>query len=363
MFNVSLPPRNGAVSVIGHAPPAIRSLLEELEDASLAPHAARSRLAQRTEPDSESSVRTAFQRDRDRIIHSKSFRRLMHKTQVFIAPAGDHYRTRLTHTLEVTQIARTIGRALRLNEDLIEAIALGHDLGHTPFGHAGEVALAELLPGFRHNEQSLRIVDVLERGGRGLNLTEPVRDGILRHSKPRSGITGNAFGKPATLEGEVVKIADGVAYINHDLDDALRAGLLREADVPSDVTAVLGSSHADRINSLVCDIVDQSCQDAAIPAIRMSDDIRIAADSLREFLFDRVYTPLNNRPDTLRAQHVVRAIFLHMVDDPERMPPEYRSPKRGDSVLRQAADFVASMTDRYAVELYQRLFVPRYWSV
>ncbi|MEA2529913.1 MAG: dGTPase, partial [Thermomicrobiales bacterium] len=202
---------------------SIRETLEAIEERHLAPVATRSARAARRRPEEPSSVRTSFQRDRDRIIHTKSFRRLMHKTQVFIAPAGDHYRTRLTHTLEVTQIARTIGRALRLNEDLIEAIGLGHDLGHTPFGHAGETALAEVLPGFRHNEQSLRVVDLLEKDGQGLNLTEPVRDGILRHSKPNHEITGAFSGHPASAEGEVVKIADGVAYINHDLDDALRA--------------------------------------------------------------------------------------------------------------------------------------------
>src|SRR5262249_13338231 len=202
-----------------------RETLEAFEEVFLAPAATRSANAARPRPEAPSSVRTAFQRDRDRIVHTKSFRRLMHKTQVFIAPAGDHYRTRLTHTLEVTQIPRTIGRALRLNEDWIEAIGLVHDLGHTPFGPAGETALAEILPGFRHNEQSLRIVDVLEKDGRGLNLTEPVRDGILRHSKPHHEITAAYAGSPASPEGEVVKIADGVAYINHDLDDALRAGL------------------------------------------------------------------------------------------------------------------------------------------
>jgi dGTPase len=308
-------------------------------------------------------VRTAFQRDRDRIIHTKSFRRLMHKTQVFIAPAGDHYRTRLTHTLEVTQIARTIGRALRLNEDLIEAIGLAHDLGHTPFGHAGETALADVLPGFRHNEQSLRIVDLLERDGQGLNLTEPVRDGILNHSKPDHEITGAYAGRPATVEGEVVKIADGVAYINHDLDDALRAGLVDETDLPAIVLAVLGRSHAERINCLVCDIVQESATYEAPARIGMSPRVQDAANALRQFLFDRVYRPLNARDDTIRAQNVVRELCSYFLADPSRLPIEYRCATRADPPERQVADYVASMTDRFAVELFERLFVPQFWSV
>src|ERR671913_295567 len=242
---------------------SIRERLEEHEERLLAPAGTPSRGARRSAPDPECMLRTAFQRDRDRVLHSKSFRRLMHKTQVFIAPAGDHYRTRLTHTLEVTQIARTIGRALQLNEDLIEAIGLGHDLGHTPFGHAGETALADAFPGFRHNEQSLRVVDHLERDGRGLNLTFPVRDGILRHSKLRSGITHSAAGQADTLEGEVVRIADGIAYINHDLDDALRAGLVAAEAVPPDIVEILGATHSRRINTLVTDVIAHSDTSAA----------------------------------------------------------------------------------------------------
>src|SRR3954453_9622137 len=217
---------------ITHVSQTIRERTETQEVANLAPAAALSRDATRPRSEPECDLRTAFQRDRDRVLHSKSFRRLMHKTQVFIAPTGDHYRTRLTHTLEVTQIARTIGRALRLNEDLIEAIGMGHDLGHTPFGHAGETAIGRFWPGFRHNEQSLRVVDILERDGHGLNLTEQVRDGILRHSKTNEEITGAVSGKPGSLEGEVLKISDGIAYINHDLDDAIRAGLISINDVP-----------------------------------------------------------------------------------------------------------------------------------
>jgi len=340
-----------------------RLRLEAQEDRLLAATAARSSAARRDTPEDESTVRTAFQRDRDRIIHTKSFRRLMHKTQVFIAPAGDHYRTRLTHTLEVTQIARTIGRALRLNEDLVEAIGLGHDLGHTPFGHAGETALAEEFPGFRHNEQSLRVVERLERDGQGLNLTDRVRDGILHHSKPRSGLADPGARRPTSLEGEVVKLADAVAYINHDLDDAVRANMLRDDDVPSIVADTLGRTHAARINTLVCDIVASSQVDTPPGTIQLSDDVRVAADALRDFLFDRVYTPLNERPDTLRAQHVVRALFRHFAEDSDRIPKDHRIAGSSDPPPRQVADFVATMTDRYAVELFQRLFVPRYWSV
>jgi dGTPase len=341
----------------------IRARLEAREDAWLAPAACRSAGQPRRRPEPESDLRTPFQRDRDRILHTKSFRRLMHKTQVFIAPTGDHYRTRLTHTLEVTQIARTIGRALRLNEDLIEAIAIGHDLGHTPFGHAGERALAEVFPGFRHNEQSLRVVDVLEKGGQGLNLTEPTRDGILRHSKSRAGITANAAGQPGTLEGEVVKIADGVAYINHDLDDALRAGLLDPEEVPPVVREVLGATHARRIDTLVADIVRHSDAESLPGCITISPPVRAAADALRDFLYERVYTPLNEQPNTARAQHIVRALFAWFCDNADRVPREWRGHGRDDPPARLVADYVASMTDRYAIDLYERLFVPQNWKV
>jgi dGTPase len=336
--------------------------VDEREAVLLSPLAVRSSTAARQRPEDPSPVRTAFQRDRDRIVHSKSFRRLKHKTQVFIAPAGDHYRTRLTHTLEVTQIARTIGRALCLNEDLIEAIGMGHDLGHAPFGHAGETALALLFSGFRHNEQSLRVVDVLEKEGQGLNLTNDVRDGILRHSKPNEEITGVVSGRPGSLEGEVVKISDGVAYINHDLDDSIRAGLLDLAEVPPIVIEVLGKTHAHRINTLVCDIVARSATDSAPGEIRMSPEVQAAANALRGFLFEKVYNPLNERPDTKRAQHVLTELFAYFKADLGQLPAEYRPPNRGDSAERLVTDYVASMTDRFAVELYQQIFVPRYWS-
>ena len=239
----------------------IRQMIEKREE-SLSPYAQKSRLSRgRQRVEEPDSVRTAFQRDRDRIIHSKSFRRLKHKTQVFIAPSGDHYRTRLTHTLEVSQIARTIARALNLNEDLTEAISLGHDLGHTPFGHTGEDVLNELSPyGFRHNEESLRIVDFLEKDGQGLNLTWEVRDGIVNHSKSRAKVLGSKWGKVSTLEGEIVKLADTIAYINHDIDDAIRAGIIKESDLPESATKILGNSPSERINTMVCDTIEHSWQ-------------------------------------------------------------------------------------------------------
>jgi dGTPase len=336
----------------------IRERLEQREDTDLAPLATRSRGATRQREEPSSPMRTEFQRDRDRIIHTKSFRRLMHKTQVFIGPHGDHYRTRLTHTLEVTQIARTIGRALALNEDLIEAIGMGHDLGHTPFGHAGERALAEVVPGFRHNEQSLRLVDRLENDGNGLNLTEPVRDGILRHSKSRSSILHSHSSLPGTLEGHVVKIADGVAYLNHDLDDAIRAGIIAAADIPREVIAGLGGRHSERINTLVADIVQQSDVSANPGSITMSDAVRSTADVLRDFLFERVYYPINAKPETLEAQKIVRTHYNYFIRHPGEMPPQYVVSRDDDFVERRVADFVASMTDRFATELYQRLHSP-----
>ncbi len=319
----------------------------------LAPGATLSRDGRRARYEDESPVRTALQRDRDRIIHSSSFRRLMHKTQVFIAPTGDHYRTRLTHTLEVTQIARTIARALGLNEDLVEAIGLGHDLGHTPFGHAGERALAEMFPGFRHNEQSLRVVDVLEKDGEGLNLTDVVRDGILRHSKGRATITGTRAGTPSTVEGEVVKLADALAYINHDLDDALRAGIVAWFDVPAVVGDVLGANHAARINTLVIDVIEHSDVSARPCSIGLTDAVRTAADALRDFLYERVYTPINHRRDTVRAQQIVRDLFEYYVDHPERMRSNGLVSPEFDPVERCVADYVAALTDRSALDLFE----------
>ncbi|MGH2740332.1 MAG: deoxyguanosinetriphosphate triphosphohydrolase [Actinomycetota bacterium] len=297
------------------------------------------------------AIRTAFQRDRDRIVHSKSFRRLKHKTQVFIAPEGDHYRVRLTHTLEVAQIARTIARALLLNEDLAEAVALGHDLGHTPFGHLGEEALAPFLGRpFRHSEQSLRVVDFLERDGGGLNLTWEVRDGILNHpwSMP----------EPSTPEGWVVRLADRIAYVNHDIDDAIRAGVLSEEDVPEDVASVLGHSHGDRIETLVGDIVEQSGNG---PEVRMSDPVNAALETLREFMFARVYLRDEAQREHEKAIRVVRELFSYYLEHPDEIPAEYgRAP--GDLPTR-VADYIAGMTDRYALKTYERLFLPEGWLI
>lgn len=332
-----------------------RERWEAQEEAVLSPLATRSRGATRVHPDTMLPTRSEFQRDRDRIIHSKSFRRLMHKTQVFIAPRGDHYRTRLTHTLEVTQIARTIGRALQLNEDLIEAIGMGHDLGHTPFGHAGEFALAEMFPGFRHNEQSLRVVEHLERDGRGLNLTEPVRDGILRHSKPRESLAGNVSGIPSTLEGNVVKISDSIAYMNHDLDDSINAGIILAGDIPEIVIKRLGNSHASRINTLVEDVIAHSNTATSPGEIVMSSELAEVANDLRGFLFERVYDPLNRLPETQNAQRIVRSLYTWYIDHPETLP----SSESNDPIDRLIADHIASMTDRFAIDLAERLFEPR----
>ncbi len=305
----------------------IRQMTEEREE-SLSPYAVKSRLSRgRLRYEEPCPIRTAFQRDRDRIIHCKAFRRLKHKTQVFIAPQGDHYVTRLTHTLEVSQIARTIARALNLNEDLTEAIALGHDLGHTPFGHVGEEVLNELYyQGFRHNEQSLRIVDLLENDGQGLNLTWEVRDGIVNHSKSRANILEH-WGKVNTLEGEVCKIADIVAYINHDIGDAIRASIITEADLPVSATAILGHSHGERINTMVCDIIEQSWtvrgNNTASPVITMSPQILEASNTLREFLFDRVYNLHAAQEEAERAREVVRLLYNYFNKHEDKLPPEY----------------------------------------
>ena len=294
-------------------------------------------------------LRTCFQRDRDRIVHAKAFRRLKHKTQVFLAPEGDHFRVRLTHTLDVSQIARTVARAIALNEDLTEAIALGHDLGHTPFGHLGEQALTPLLGRpFRHSEQSLRVVDHLENDGAGLNLTWEVRDGILHHpwSMP----------EPSTLEAQIVRFADRIAYVNHDIDDAIRAGVLHPDELPADAVGVLGRTHAQRINTLVSDLVSTS--DGATQ-IHLSQPVFRALDALRDFLFAEVYlrTAANDEHD--RAIKLLRELFGYFLDHPDELPPEYhRVP--GDLSTR-VADFVAGMTDRYAVRTYEQLFLPRGW--
>jgi dGTPase len=337
---------------------------EKWETTFLSPAAARASDARRFVPEPPCSIRTEFQRDRDRIIHSKAFRRLKYKTQVFLSPSGDHMRTRLTHTLEVTQIARTIARALDLNEDLTEAIALAHDLGHTPFGHAGERALARVFPGFRHNEQSLRVVDLLERDGAGLNLTDETRDGILRHSKPEGAIMGEVSGRPASAEAQVVKIADGIAYINHDFDDAVRGGMLTKNDLPGEVERVLGRRHSERINSLVSDVIAQSSplldgRPNGRQVIRMSDSVRGAADVLRNFLFENVYAPINALASTQHSQHIVQALFEHFVRHPESLPTMIAPSLEGESLERRVADVISGMTDRYALRCYETVFVMR----
>ncbi len=304
----------------------------------------------RERQEEQDPIRTAFQRDRDRIVHAKAFRRLKEKTQVFLAPEGDHYRVRLTHTLDVAQIARTVARALRLNEDLTEAIALGHDLGHTPFGHLGEEALTPFLGRpFRHNEQSLRIVEHLENDGAGLNLTWEVRDGIVHHPWSAS--------PPSTLEGYVVRFADRIAYLNHDIDDALRAGVLAPGELPAEPIAVLGATHSDRIATLVGDLVQQS-QDQ--PEVRLSPRIFAAFDALRDFMFDQVYLRTAARREHEKARKLLQDLFAHFLEHPEDLPPEHASPSAGDLPTR-IADHISGMTDRYAVRTYERLFIPRGW--
>ena len=333
----------------------IRLMSEEREE-NLSPYAVKSKLSQgRRRPEEPCPIRTVFQRDRDRIIHSKSFRRLKHKTQVFIAPLGDHYVTRLTHTLEVSQIARTIARALNLNEDLTEAIALGHDLGHTPFGHVGEDVLNELYhQGFRHNEQSLRVVELLENDGQGLNLTWEVRDGILNHSKTKGDIFGEGWGKVNTLEGEIGKIADIIAYINHDIGDAVRAGIITERDLPLSVVEVLGISHSQRINTLVRDIIDNSWTargcDKIIkerPSIVMSQTVLEATNNLRDFLFERVYNLQSANEDARKAREIICRLYDYFKEHEDKLPPEYRA--YSDDAERRVVDYIAGMTDQYAL--------------
>jgi dGTPase len=329
---------------------APRERTEEIERETLSPNATLASASKGREHDEpQDDLRTCFQRDRDRIVHSKAFRRLKHKTQVFLAPEGDHYRVRLTHTLEVSQIARTASRALRLNEDLTEAIALGHDLGHTPFGHLGEQALTPFLGRpFRHNEQSLRIVDHLENDGEGLNLSWEVRDGIVNHTW--------SMPPPSTPEAQLVRFADRIAYVNHDVDDAVRAGVIGQDELPARAVEVLGSTHSARINTLVTDLVERS---AGGPEVALSDDVFRALDGLREFLFDNVYLRDEARSEQDKAISMVRSLFAHYLDHPEEVPQEYhRAP--GDPPTR-VADYIAGMTDRYALRIYEQLFLPQRW--
>ncbi len=368
----------------------VRLRIEE-EEFRLSPLAAKSKYGRgRRQPEDPSPVRSDFQRDRDRIIHCNSFRRLKHKTQVFLAPLGDHYVTRLTHTLISSQIARTIARALNLNEDLTEAITLGHDLGHTPFGHAGEQALNDChRGGFRHNEQSLRAVEVLERDGRGLNLTWEVRDGIVRHSKARSSIAAEAAGVASTLEGQITKLADSIAYINHDIGDAIRAGVLEESDLPRHCVEVLGDTDSGRINRMVIDVIESSWEGARAnessrgqsfgayqgeqqhiaaaaaqgqAIITISPRLLEATDELREFLFQRVYTDPAAQAEMAKARQVVRLLYEHFLHYPEQIPEGVRRSAGRASAAQMACDHVSGMTDRYALQVFEELYIPIRWG-
>jgi dGTPase len=343
-------------------PLEIRQLLEEREAQYLSPQATlstKSRGREREEP--ACPIRTAFQRDRDRILHSKSFRRLKHKTQVFLSPEGDHYRTRLTHTLEVGQIARTISRSLGLNEDLTEAISLGHDLGHTPFGHAGESILNEIVPGgFRHYEQSLRVVEKLEKEGRGLNLTWEVRDGILKHSKGAGAVFSRQDkGRPATLEGQVVRVSDIIAYVNHDLDDALRSGLIDLDGIPQQFLQTLGRTHSERINTLVTDVITASLE-GNLEAVTMTPDVLRSMLDMRQFLYKTVYALSIPKSELVKAKKILSDIYHYVLQNPEQFLN--RPPNSEDSQERAAADFVAGMTDRFAISLFRQLFLPQSWN-
>ena len=333
----------------------VREELERQEHRRLNPKAAfadKSKGRPRLEEERPGDVRTCYQRDIDRIVHSKAFRRLMHKTQVFLRPEGDHYRTRMTHTIEVSRIASTITRALGLNEDLAEAIAMGHDLGHTPFGHAGEVALSQCLGRpFRHNEQSLRVVDVLEKDGHGLNLTHEVRNGILCH-------TGDPW--PNTLEGQIVRRSDQIAYVNHDIDDAIRAGILTNGDIPAQITERLGSNHSTRINTLVTDLIMTSREAGAIT---LSPDVETALKDLRSFMFDRVYRNPIAKAQERKAQDMLRRLFEYYYAHPEALPEDFQPQLSFEGLERTVCDYIAGMTDNYAVDKFTEIFIPIGWHV
>ena len=333
----------------------IRQQIEQLEHRRLNPLAAFSDQSKgrpiEDEP-TENDVRTCYQRDADRIVHSKSFRRLMHKTQVFLRPEGDHYRTRMTHTLEVSRIGRTITRALGLNEDLAEAIALGHDLGHTPFGHAGESALSDCLgTPFCHNEQSLRVVDILENNGDGLNLTHEVRMGILGH-------TGTYV--PETLEGQIIRRADQIAYVNHDIDDAMRAGILSNDDIPDSISSVLGSVHKERINTLVCDCIKMSTEAGVI---MLSPEVERAHLDLRSFMFERVYRNPVAKSQETKAKDMLKKLYEHYFKNPQALPEDFQPQMSFDGLERTVCDYIAGMTDKYAVDKFTEIFVPAGWQV
>lgn len=326
----------------------IREQLEAEEYRRLSPYAAKSAEAERVYPMEPCPIRTQFQRDRDRILHCKAFRRLKHKTQVFLSPEGDHYRTRLTHTLEVAQIARTITRALRLNEDLAEAIALGHDLGHTPYGHAGEDALDECCPhGFVHAQQSVRVVSALENNGEGLNLTNAVRNGILCHSS----------GKAETLEGRVVLYADKIAYMNHDIEDAVRAGIITEQDIPAAVVRTVGDTKSRRIDSFVRSIIEESGEE-----IQMSPEVSESFHLLREFLFANVYRNSTAKGEEKKAKQMLTLLYHHFLKHPDRLPREYLAIASAQDIDRAVCDYISGMTDRYAIAVFDSIFVPRSWG-
>ena len=339
----------------------IRETLERIEYDTLVPRAAKcaeTRGRDREEP--EDDLRPSYQRDRDRIIHCKSFRRLKHKTQVFLAPEGDHYRTRLTHVLEVTQIARTIAKSLRLNEVLTEAIGLGHDLGHSAFGHAGEAALNKLVKGgFDHYRQSVRVVEKLENDGRGLNLTIEVRDGILKHSKGQKGelLRSRPKSRALTLEGDIVRISDIIAYVNHDIDDGIRAGIIRNEDIPKEIRETLGETASARIDRMVRDVVDATLA-CDYDAVSMSPETYEALEALRAYMFDRMYLTPAVRGEFEKAQKMLIALFEYVTAHPD----EFLDTRSGEPVERLAIDFLAGMTDRYAMNLYAKLFLPRPWN-
>lgn len=326
----------------------VKDVIYEIEDKYLSPYAFKSRdTAGRGVFVEECKIRTEFQRDRDRIIHSKAFRRLKHKTQVFLSPEGDHYRTRLTHTLEVSSIARTVGRAVRLNEDLIEAIAMGHDLGHTPFGHAGERTLSALTGGaFSHNEQSVRVCEVLEK----LNLTAEVLDGIREH---------RINGKPKTLEGRVVCYADRIAYVNHDIDDGIRAGLISENNLPEECVSVLGRTHRDRINNLVYNLVENS---AGKPHITLSAEFEKALDGLRRYMFEHLYTKSEAKTEEVKAKRLIESLFAYFVNSPDELPGLYKNMLKDYDVKTVVCDYIAAMSDRYAVKVFSDIFIPKGWQ-
>ncbi len=333
----------------------LRLKRETLEDTLIGPFGVKARDSKgRQIPEEEDGIRTCFQRDVDRITYSKAFRRLKHKTQVFLSPEGDHYRTRLTHTLEVTRLARTMARALQLNEDLTEAVGLGHDLGHTPFGHAGERALNVLMAdhgGFRHYEQSLRVVDRLEKNLRGLNLTCEVRDGILRH-------TNDPWA--STLEGQLVRRADLIAYLNHDLDDAIRAGLLTEADVPEEITAALGTTHSQRINTMVCDVIECSM---GKDRLSMSPGVFLLQEGFNSFMYEQVYKNPKAKSEEDKVLGILEGLFRHYAADADRLPGDYRRIADEEGIDRAVCDYISGMTDDFAVECFERIYVPGSWTI